>query len=268
MLRKPLAFIRRDFRTQASYRLDFIMRIAGILVSIAIFYFISQILGTAVNPYLDRYGTDYFHFALLGIAFYPFIGKSTNSLSGVIHEYQQNGTLEILFVSPTPFFAALVMSTLWGYCWAFGEMLFYLGFAGVVFGAELSWYNIWTAVLIVILTILANAGLGLVNAAFVLVTKRSSPLARFLGLFTNLLAGVYYPVEVLPEWLRFFGYLLPATYSFEALRQSMLQGATLTELWFYVAALLLFFIFLAPLGWLSFRYAIRWAKMDGSLSQY
>jgi ABC-2 type transport system permease protein len=268
MLRKSLAFMRRDLRTQASYRLDFILRFAGILVSISIFYFISQILGTAVNPFLDQYGTDYFHFALLGIAFYPFVRTSTNSLSGVINSYQHSGTLEILFVSPTPFFDSLVMSTLWGYCWSFGEMLFYLGFAGIVFGADLNWSNIGTAILVVILTILANAGIGLINAAFVLVTKRSSPLARFLGLFTNLLAGVYFPVEVLPEWLRVFGYLLPATYAFKALRETMLQGASLSEMWGYIGALLLFFIVLTPVGWVSFQYAVHWAKVDGSLSQY
>ena len=199
---KALAFIRRDFQTQVSYRLAFLMRIARILISIAVFYFISQTLGAAVNPYLQDYSTDYFHFALLGVAFYPFIDLSANSMCEAVHEYQQNGTLEVLFLSPTPILPALVMSTLWGYCWAFAESLFYLLVAGLFFQAHLDWANIFSAVLVVLLTILANAGLGFINASFVLVTKRTSPLVPLLGLVTSLLAGLYYPIEVLTNWLR------------------------------------------------------------------
>lgn len=265
---KAMAFIRRDFLTQASYRLDFVMRIVGMVISVSIFYFISEILGTAVSPYLQRYGTDYFHFALLGVAFYPFIGLSANGLAGVIHNYQHKGTLEVLFLSPTPFLASLVMSTLWQYCWAFAETLFYLLMAGVFFQADLDWANVCSAVAVILLSIFANAGLGLINASFVLVTKRTSPLARLLGLVTNLLAGVYYPIEVLPRWLRVFSRLLPATYSFDALRCTMLQSASLADVGTDLLALIGFTIVLLPLGLFAFRYAVQWAKTDGSLSQF
>lgn len=265
---KTIAFIRRDFQTQVSYRLDFLMQTAGILISISIFYFISQILGTAVNPYLQRYNTDYFHFALLGVAFYPFIGLSANSLADAIHEYQHSGTLEVLFLSPTPILASLVMSTLWGYCWAAAQALFYLLAASAIFGACLDWANILSAVLVVLVAILANGGLGLINAGFVLVTKRPSPLARLMGLVTSLLAGVYYPIEVLPTWMQWFSRLLPATYSFDALRRIMLQGASITDVGMDVLALAGFSAVLLPLGLVAFGYATRWAKIDGSLSQY
>jgi ABC-2 type transport system permease protein len=265
---KALAFIRRDFETQVSYRLNFFLRIVGMLISVSSFYFMSQILGTAVSPYLQRYDTDYFHFALLGIAFYPFIGLSANSLAEAIHEYQHKGTLEVLFLSPTPIFASLIMSTLWRYCWAFAESLFYLLVAGLFFQADLNWASIFSALLIVLLTVLANAGLGFINASFVLVTKRTSPLARLLDLVTNLLAGVYYPIEVLPYWLRVFGRLLPATYSLDALRRTMLQGVSLTDVGQDLLALAGFTVVLLPIGFVAFHYAVRWAKIDGSLSQY
>jgi len=265
---KALAFVRRDFQTQASYRLDFFMRIVGMLISVSIFYFISQVLGTAVSPYLQRYGTDYFHFALLGIAFYPFISLSTNVLSDVIHEYQYTGTLETLFMSPTPISASLVMSTLWRYCWALAESLFYLLAAGLLFQAHMDWANLFSALLIILVAIFANTGLGLINAGFVLVTKRTSPLAQLLGLVTYLLAGVYYPIEVLPKWLQTLSQLLPATYSFDALRRTMLRSASLSDVSGDLLALAAFALVLLPIGLLAFRYAVRWAKTDGSLSQY
>jgi ABC-2 type transport system permease protein len=265
---RALAFIRRDFHTQVSYRLDFFMRLAGMLISVSIFYFISQILGTAVNPYLERYDTDYFHFALLGVAFYPLIGLSADSLAGAIHECQHTGTLEVLFLNPTPILASLLMSTLWSYCWTLVESLFYLLVAGLVFQAHLDWANILSAALVVLLAMLANAGLGLINASFVLVTKRTSPLARLLGLATNMLAGVYYPIEVLPTWLRTFSRLLPATYSLDALRRTMLQSASLADVGPDLLALVGFTVALLPVGLIAFHHAVRWAKIDGSLSQF
>lgn len=269
MLRaKAWAFLRRDFQTQSSYRLDFLLRVGGILVSIAVFYFISQILGSAMNPTLQRYGTDYFHFALLGIAFVPFITISANSMAQAVQEYQQNGTLEVLFLSPTPILTALLFSTLWRYCWALAEALFYLLAAALFFHADLNWPRIFAALLIIVLTVAANAGLGLINAGFVLVTKRPSPLARLLALVTGLLAGVYYPVAVLPAWLQTFSRLIPATYALEALRQALLQGATLAELGRSILVLSGFTLLLLPTGMLAFFAAVRWAKMDGSLTQY
>jgi len=265
---KTLAFIRRDLQTQVSYRLDFLMRIGGTLISVSIFYFISQVLGTAVSPYLRTYDTDYFHFALLGIAFYPFINLSTDSLADAVHESQHTGTLEVLFLSPTPILASLFMSTLWRYCWSFGESLFYLLVADLVFRAQLDWASMFSALLVVLLSVLANAGVGLINASFVLVTKRTSPLARLLGLVTNLLAGVYFPVEVLPRWLHMFGQFLPATYSFDALRRTMLQSASLTDVGHDLLALAAFTVVLLPIGVVAFRRAVRWAKADGSLSQF
>jgi ABC-2 type transport system permease protein len=160
------------------------------------------------------------------------------------------------------------MSTLWHYCWAFAESLLYLLVADLFFQAHLDWASVFAASLIVLLTVLANAGIGFINASFVLVTKRTSPLASLLGLITNLLAGVYYPIEVLPSWLRSFSLLLPATYSLDALRRTMGQSDSLADVGRDLVALTLFAIVLLPIGLVAFRYATRWAKIDGSLSQY
>lgn len=266
MSHKLLAFVRRDLRTQVSYRLDFVMEVAGMLVSVAVFYFISQVFGDTVAPHLQPYGTDYFNFALLGLAFYAFF--NTNSLASVVQAYQSSGTLEIMFLAPSPILSSLLMSTFWGRSFALLRAFLYLLVAMFLFHARLAWTNLPTALVFVGFTILANAGIDLINASFVLVTKRGSPLARFLSLITNLLGGVYYPISALPGWLRVGSYLLPTTYSLDALRRAMLQGASLLTLWPDLLALSSFSAVLLPLGLLSFRYAAQWAKREGSLAQF
>jgi len=268
MIHKAGIFLRRDFQTQASYRLNFIMRLARIIIATAVFYFISQAVGTAVGSYLQSYDTDYFHFALLGVAFYPFVSLSISSLSDVVGRYQHNGTLEMLFLSPTSILTTLSLSTLWGYCWALLQALGYLLIATLFFHAYLNWSNLFATLLVVVLAVAANIGLGFINAGFVLVTKRPSPLVSVMALSTNLLAGLYFPIEVLPTWLRGLSYLLPATYALSALRRTMLQETSLFAVGRELLVLSGFTLVLLPLGLLIFHYAIRWAKRDGSLTQY
>lgn len=267
-MNKTLAFLRRDFLIQASYRLEFIMKIFGILISISIFNFISRVIGENVNPYLQNYGSDYFHFALIGIAFFPLINLSSENISRVVNEYQTTGTLEMMFLSPTPIFPILFMSTIWSYCWAFLESLFFMVTAAFLFRAVFNWTSLLTAIIIILLTIIANTGIGLINAAFVLVTKRGSPLARLLSLMAYLLAGVYFPVQVLPDWLRFLSNLIPSTYALSALRRTLLQGQTLSQIELDLVILILFSLILLPIGSIAFKFAVRWAKIDGSLSVY
>ena len=266
MARKVLAFLRRDFQTQISYRADFLMRLVGMILNVSSFYFVSRILDPMVSPYLQPYSKDYFHFALLGLAFYGFTGS--DSLSGAVQSYQQSGTLEVLFLSSTPILGSLVMSTLWGYLWALVESLAYLAAGTVIFGAQLEWASLLRVILVVLMLILANAGFGLVNAGFALVSKRGSPLSRLLRLATGLLAGMYYPIDVLPTWLQFLSRFLPASYCFRALRSTLLQGASVADIASDLLALAAFAVVLLPAGLMAFRYAVRRAKMDGSLSQY
>jgi len=53
-----------------------------------------------------------------------------------------------------------------------------------------------------------------------------------------LLAGVYFPIQLLPLWLRVFAYLLPLSYALQGLRFALMRGQTLAELWPYAAQLL------------------------------
>jgi ABC-2 type transport system permease protein len=83
-----------------------------------------------------------------------------------------------------------------------------------------------------------------------------------------LLGGVLYPITVLPAWLQIFSYLLPITYSLRGMRHALLQGYSLEALSLDILALIVFSVLLLPLGMICFRYAVKKAKMDGSLTQY
>jgi ABC-2 type transport system permease protein len=125
------------------------------------------------------------------------------------------------------------------------------------------------AALAVLAVALAGYGaLGLLSAAFTLRHQRGDPIAFMLDMVSVLLGGVFFPVEVLPAPLRAASRFLPATHALEALRRVLLDGAGLREVAPSLGALALFAAIAAPIAYLAFRYAIRRAKDDGSLTQY
>ena len=83
-----LAFLRRDFSLALSYRLSFLLQIGGIFFSIAIFFFLSELFGSAIAPQLVEYGGNYFSFVLIGLAFTGFLGLSLSSFAESIREGQ------------------------------------------------------------------------------------------------------------------------------------------------------------------------------------
>ena len=81
-----------------------------------------------------------------------------------------------------------------------------------------------------------------------------------------LLSGVFYPVSALPGWLQVGSWVLHHTYALEALRLTLLQGASLSQVAPQLGALVLFTIGILPLSFLLFRYAVRRGKVEGSFA--
>jgi len=263
-----LAFLKRDFSQELSYRLSFVMQLGGIFFNIAIFYFMARLFGTAVAPQLQAYGGDYFSFVLIGLAFTGFLGLSLSSFAQSIREGQMMGTLEIMLLSPTRLSAILISSSLWAYLMTTVRVVIYLLVGAFIFGASLGQANIPAAILILLLSIASFSGIGIMSAAVVLLVKKGDPVAWVLGSASSLLAGVYYPVSVLPGWLEPLSRVLPLTYGLDAMRLAMLQGHSISDLRSDIFALLGFTIILTPLAFLVFRKALKRAKKEGSLIQY
>jgi ABC-2 type transport system permease protein len=262
------AFIKRDFSQALSYRLSFLMQFGGIIFSVAIFYFMAQLFGTSVSPQLAAYGGDYFSFVLIGLAFTGFLGLSLSNFAQSIRDGQMMGTLEIMLLSPTRLSAILISSSLWAYIFTTVRVVVYLIVGVVIFGASLNQANIGAALVIMLLAIASFSGIGILSASFVLIMKKGDPIAWVLSGASSLLAGVYYPVTVLPDWLEPISKILPLTYALDAMRLAMLQNYSFYELRVDILALLGFTLILTPISFFVFKLALKRAKKEGSLIQY
>jgi ABC-2 type transport system permease protein len=108
----------------------------------------------------------------------------------------------------------------------------------------------------------------MLSAAFLMTFKRGNPVNFFINAAATLFGGVYFPVEVLPESLQVISWVLPITYSLEAMRKTLLTGAGLQDVGFELVVLIGFSVVLVPIGLTAFRVAVSKARRDGTLGQF
>ena len=260
------AFLRRDAALQVSYRMALVLELVSAVFVTTTFFFLARVVDPA--PMLERYrDVGYFAFALTGIAFSEYLWMGLHGFSEQIRQGQVTGTLEGVFLSPARNWEIVASTSLWSFAFQSVKVVFYL-LVGIAFGLSLDHAD-WASVAVtIVLSILALAPLGIVSAAFILVWKRGDPLSLVISWASTLLAGVYYPVEVLPSWLRTAAAFFPLTHALEAFRAAVLNGASIRENAQSLAALGIFAIVLTPLALFAFSAAVAWSKRSGGLGQY
>jgi ABC-2 type transport system permease protein len=205
---------------------------------------------------------------IIGIALGGYFSTGLTSFATALRQSQTTGTLEAMILTPTPVSWLIIGSAAWSYVYTTFRVLIYLVVGALFLGLDLSRANYPAALLILMLSIVAFASLGILAASLIMVVKRGDPVTAVFGNASNLIGGVFYPVAILPAWLQVFAYMLPLTYALQAMRGALLLGATWNQLAPDILALVLFCVVLFPLALLVFRYAVDRARAEGSLAHY
>ena len=137
--------------------------------------------------------------------------------------------------------------------------------AFVVFGLQVASYGISAAAFVLVL-LLFGIALGIVATAMVL---RVGPAAEWLTwpipAVISPFAGVFYPLNTLPEWMQRVGRILPPTYVFEGLRGAARgEAVSVTALAFSAGSAL---VYVAIASWF-FQRVYRHAVQTGLIARY
>ncbi len=258
-----VAVARRDWAVRRSYQFDFALRLFGILAAVATFFFISKLVGSA--PSLE--GIEYFEFALVGLLVLNGATMAMNTLKGAIAQERSDGTLEMILSKPAPLWAVLSGTLVIPAMFFLLEAVVMLGFA-VMFGSRFPIGGVLLGVPLLLLTLASFAVLGLLAAAFIVLTKRGEPITFVILQSTNFLAGAVFPVALLPIGLRFLAHLIPAFYGLNGLRAVLLEDAGAFDVLGDIVFLTVFTIVLAPIALWVLARALRVARVTGTLGSY
>jgi len=263
-----LAFIRKDFLAESSYRLSFSLGALATLANLAVFYFIGRLFGANLAPQLEAFGTDYFGYVFAALAFFGYIGTGAGSYAGRLREEQTQGTLEATLSTPLGVFPLLAAMSAWNFLFATFELAIYAVAGIFIFKLDFPTANWPAAALVFFLSAACFAALGVLSACFVMLFKRGNPMAWVLNNFEGLLGGVYFPVTVLPAWLAAVSNLLPVTYAVRAFQLALNKGAGVAEIKGDLLVLTAFDILLIPASIWLFGLAVARARKAGTLGEY
>jgi ABC-2 type transport system permease protein len=190
-----------------------------------------------------------------------------SSLATAIRSEQLQGTLESVLMTPITVPGLIVASSTLDFIEATIYSSLYLVFGAVFFGVTYRGSYL-LAFLILILTTMVFASLGILSASFAMVFKKGDPLAVLAGTGTAVFSGVFFPPQLLPETMQKVSKLLPATYGLSAIRGVLIGNNGLDEARGPIITLLAFLAVLLPISLWVFSRAVRRAKREGSLIQY
>jgi ABC-2 type transport system permease protein len=265
---KARAFLVKDLVTEASYPLAFLGQLAGALLASLTLYFVARFIGPATLPPLERYGGDYFAFVLIGVALGGYLSVALGGFAAQVRQAQMEGTLEALLTTQTGIPMILFGSLLYSMLVTSIRVGIYLLVGALILGLNLGRANIGAALIILGLAVIAFSSVGILSASFIMVLKKGLPINWVFGSMSWLLAGVFYPVSVLPGWMQKAAVFVPLTPALDGMRFAVLRGSGLDELIPQLTALLIFAAVAVPLSALTFAWAVRRAKRDGSLTHY
>lgn len=267
-LRKLSLLFFRDFRVAQSYRAALLLEAFQALFGAASFYFLSRFIDSpSIEDALPQH-VSYFSFALIGVAFFDYLGVALHAFDESLQEARQNGTLENLLVTQTSLPVILAGSSLYPFALLSLRTLIYIGWGAALFGFPLAGANWLGALMILAASVLAFSGLGILSASYLLVFKRGNPVNWAVVGLSSVASGMLYPVSILPHWLQFVARLIPVTYSLEGIRAALLGHATFNELWPSLAGLLVFAALILPVSFLAFSWALRRTKITGTLTHF
>lgn len=265
---KVFACFRRDLAIARSYRGAFLYELLEALFGVATYYYLSRFVQSEELSRVLPSGVDYFAFALVGVAFYDYLTVSFDVFEDNLQEARQNGTLEALLVTETSLATQLAGSCVYPFALLALRTVVYLAWGIFLFGFPVTEANWAGAVTVLLVSIASFTALGVLSAAHLLLFKRGSPVRWvFLGI-AGLVSGMIYPVSVLPDWLQTLARFIPVTWSLEAMRGALLDGASFSDLWLAIRVLLLFAVVLLPLSFAVFSWALRRTKITGTLTHF
>jgi ABC-2 type transport system permease protein len=178
------------------------------------------------------------------------------------------GTIEYTFMAPIHRVTHLMGICLFAIGYGLARTFVVLMVAILMFKLDFSHANIPAALAVLAASTLPLIGLSIFTSVLPMVSpQKGEQMSIALQGFLLLVSGVYYPLTVLPLPLQIAGYGSPLTYALEGIRQSLLDGASLSAELPNILVLIGMGVVMIPAAIWVFSWAERRAKRLGLLKR-
>ena len=191
-------------------------------------------------------GMDYLDFMAPGIVGMTLLFAGTISGVSVIWD-KEFGFLKEVLVAPVNRFSIILGRSLGSMTTAIPQALIVVAIATAL-GVKISGISgFFLSIVFMILTCATFTGVGLIIAAKLTDTEGFMAIMNLIIMPIFFLSGAFFPLQVMPAWVRYIMYIDPLTYGVDGLRGALVGGAAF-PLWLDFVVLGVLSIALAGLG--------------------
>jgi ABC-2 type transport system permease protein len=258
------ALVRRDFQVALSYRMRFLSHLLSIFFTLTLFHFISRLVR------VPSFGSPaaYYAFAVIGLITLQVLNSTLTMPPAVLRQELVAGTFERLLVSPFGALRGIAATLIFPFLYALITALVMLVFAGLLFGIHLHWSTVPLVVPVGLLGALSFAPFGLLFLALLLASKQSVTGATFVVAGISLVSGLYFPIALLPGWMRFLSEIQPFTPATDLMRHLMVGSPLHASVAVEIGKIVGFAAGLLPLSLLAVSAALRVSRRRGTILEY
>jgi ABC-2 type transport system permease protein len=258
-----LAVMRRDLHIYLSYRTRLVSQALTSVFSVTLFYYVSRL----VHVSGFKSPSSYFGFVVVGISMVS-VMYSCFSIPELLRQELMAGTFDRLLLSPFGAVRSVMAMTIFPLLYSFVLAATTLGLGCVLFGLQLHWSTVPLSVPAMALALLAFLPFGLLFAALTVVVKQGAVGTSWVMALLSIVGGLYFPISLLPHWVRTAARLQPFTPATSVLRH-LLVGSSIGESpEGALVKLVLFALVLVPGSILVLASAIRLGQRRGTIIEY
>jgi ABC-2 type transport system permease protein len=205
---------------------------------------------------------------LVGAVVWAYLGVIFEILTETVAWERWEGTIEYTFMAPLSRPVHLFWMGLFAIVYGIARAILLFGVVALFFDLDLSNADFVGAIAVLLVASFSFIGIGMMTAVLPLISPEKGTQLGFMAQGILLvISGVYYDVDVLPEWMQWFSTISPATYALDGLRDAILDGDGLTAMGDELWPLVLIGIVSIPMGLWVFRRGELYAKRHGKLKR-
>jgi ABC-2 type transport system permease protein len=205
---------------------------------------------------------------LIGGVIWGYLGIVFEILTETVAWERWEGTIEYTFMAPLSRPAHLLGMGLFALGYGVLRSTLLFGVVALFFGLSMPHADFVSALVVLAIASISFLGIGMMTAVMPLISPEKGAQLGFVAQGILLVvSGVYYPVTVLPDWMRWIAKISPATYTLRGIRSAILDGAGVAALWADIWPLVVIGFVAVPLGFATFQRGEIYAKRHGKLKR-
>jgi ABC-2 type transport system permease protein len=255
--------MRRDAILFMTYRTQLVAQFLGPLFTITLFYYISRLV-TARTIHSPG---GYFGFVIVGLVIVQILTISLGIMPVTVRQELVSGTIERFLVSAHGPVNGILGTMLFPLINAMLTGVLTLALAALVFGLPLA-STAALALPVSLLGMLAFMPFAFFLVSLVMAFKQAASATQFIIAGLAIVGGLYFPISVLPDWIRWASEVQPFTPATDLLRHLLVNAPLRQSAGVDLLKLVGFVVVLLPAGFALLRMAIRYGQRTGTVAEY